>query len=67
MTKRQDDRKVTAYLAKAQVREERQTAARIVRLKRALGEAKFFEWELGEIERAVFGAYGRTKIGGHPQ
>jgi hypothetical protein len=67
MTKRQDDRKVAAFLAKAHAREERQTAARIARVKRAIGEASFFEWELGEIERAVFGAYGRTKLGGHPQ
>lgn len=66
-TKKQDDRKVAAFLAKAQRRNDRDYAARVARLKRAFAGAKFYDWELTEIERMVFSAYGATALGGRRQ
>lgn len=67
MKKAAQDRKVAAFLAKAEVRNQRARAAQVVRIKKAVSEAQFFDWELVEIERMVFAAYGRTKLGGHPK
>jgi uncharacterized protein HemX len=69
MAKKQtaQDRKVATYLAEAEARNERHREAQLAKIKQAISGAQFFDWELAELERLVFGAYGRTKIGAHPQ
>jgi hypothetical protein len=61
-----EDRKVALYLQKAEARNQRARAAQLARIKKAIAGASFLEWELREIERLVFAAFGRTKLGGHP-
>lgn len=67
MATKSDDRKVKAFLAKAKTREDRAYAAQVAGIKKAIAGASFFAWELGELERLAFAAYGRTKLGRHPQ
>jgi len=49
-------------IARIQARSDREKARRVARIKRAVAGADFLDWELSEIERLVFGAYGRTKL-----
>jgi hypothetical protein len=67
MSKATDDRKVRAFLRKADAKNRRERAARVDKLRRAMVTSDFFEWELGELERLVFCAYGRNQLGAHPQ
>lgn len=63
-TKKTDDAKVKQFLAKAQAREDRHRAMRVNRIRRAVAGADLLDHELHGIEMIVFGAYGRTKLGG---
>lgn len=56
------DRRVAAFLSKAQAREDRERARRIATLRRGMASAKLFDHEIHEIEQVVFLAYGRTKL-----
>ena len=47
----------------AQAREDRDWARRLAKVKRGFAEAEFTDLELREIERVVFLAFGRTKLG----
>jgi hypothetical protein len=61
------DRKVAAYLVEAEAKRLRAREAQVAKVKQAIAGAQFFDWELAELERLVFAAYGRTKLGAHPQ
>jgi hypothetical protein len=61
------ERKAAAYHADAMMRLAIRREAQVAKIKQAISGAQFFDWELAELERLVFGAYGRTKIGAHPQ
>lgn len=63
-SKRDDDAKVRRFLAKAQAKQDREYNAQVARIKKAVAGAKFYAWELTEIERLVFAAFGRTKLNG---
>jgi len=63
-TKKSDDEKVKRFLARAQAHEDRDRAKRVNRIKRAVAGADLMDHELHGIEMIVFGAFGRTKLGG---
>jgi hypothetical protein len=64
MIAKSDDRKVKAFLAKAQAREDRERAGRVARIKRAIAGSDLMDHEIHGIETIVFGAFGRTRLGG---
>lgn len=49
----------------AEAKWQKEQDRRVARIKQAIVGAKFYDWELTEIERTVFAAFGRTKIGAH--
>lgn len=53
-----------AFMRRAEERQKREMAARVKRLQRAIAGSQFYDWELTEIERFAFAAYGRTKLRG---
>lgn len=61
---RKDNAAVDRARAKALTTLDREYAADVASIERAINGAKFFGWELEEIKRLVFAAYGRTKLRG---
>lgn len=56
------DAKLTAFLQKAQAREDRERARRVSRIKRAIAGADLHDAELSDLEAIVFLAFGRAKL-----
>ena len=54
---------VSGLVAQMQIREDRERARRVERIKRGIAGANFRDDELTDLEEIIFRAYGRAKLG----